>query len=155
MSYDMRETPEQIKRKEADLASLGLITHAVPHGLYEQKYKLDAVMVREGDVVAWVEHKTSNNSYGCLLNASKAAMGVEHARTSKRPFILLARKGDQLLWVSVFDIKSSTNWTNILHHDDVKLVWQVDTRPGHDNADDEEPCYVIPWKLFHDVRTPA
>ena len=152
MTYELRETPEEIQRKEADLALFADHTGSTPRALFEQKYKLDAVMTREDDIVAWVEHKSSTNTYGCILNASKAAAGVEHARTSKRPFILVARHEDRLYWVAVFDIKSKTNWQNILHHDDVKLVWIEDNREGHDNPDDTEPCYVIPWQLFHEVK---
>ena len=152
MTYEMRETPEQLAAEAADLATFASFTGSAWEKLYAQKYKLDAVMLRDGQVAAWVEHKTSGNDYGCLLNASKAAAGVEHARTSKLPFILLARHDGKLLYCTVYNILGDTNWQNILHKKEVKLIWQIDTRPGHDNPDDDEPCWVIPWQMFKVIK---
>jgi hypothetical protein len=133
--------------------------------LPEDKYNLDAALLdSDGSILAWLEHKTSTSYAHQILHARKANEGVELARTSKIPFILLTRKGEgsvkdgtwkngQLMMCSIFDIRSRTNWQNTLHDPLVKLFWQVDGRKDHNNpADKGEPAFHIPWVLFKEMK---
>jgi hypothetical protein len=152
MSYTMRETQEERSGRDTDLALFAKATKSEFFPLYEKKYKLDAVMTRNKRVVAFVEHKNCHDGNNCLMNLSKVLKGVELAQLTGIPFIILARRNENWLgWWAAFEIRTDTHWTNHLRRD-VPLKVTEDSRKGHDNPDDTEPCYWIPWDKFTEVK---
>jgi hypothetical protein len=134
----LRETPADLKREAAVLDAFAEKWKCSWRKLGNGgKYRIDAVMYRGKDVMAFVEVKCHATSF-VGLNVPKYMEMINLGQTTAIPCYFLIKRGDQYGYVSV--------WDHVWKGSSPKLRMAGGTPPGREPLPDD----VEPMMMFSD-----